>query len=1182
MPSLEDSFNSPNPDVNFYSSKTDQQQSTPKNLKSSGEEPRKTQQEPDESHKVTTGEQKDESTMLELRQAVQADEVDDISDSHARTRESSTNKSAETEQEDIRTTSSPFDTRLSTVAPMEELPPSLQEGSFPIEFEATKNGDMSEVRGDSDTIPPPPPDMPESASKSRSTKRTAPLERKINEQIDTMRLKSTSQTIHNAIEAARETTPDATLELHTLGGSLNEVTKLDTVFYIDAKFVINEQPRVMINLGDIRGALGKKFRDVVGSIHSNPMLTPHDKQQQQAEVAAIFTETMKMVQGEVGKRRINERDLDRILGMMSDKISSEPSSTSLKALTLKACLKAIAATDPRIQLDKVPRHFDKNEVLSALRIELERANPQPIVDNEVSSSLDEAEQPEAGEDITTQAEPLKEDSKEKSPILKAIERVKQEGNKINQNTLEEILSEYLDKNTASHLMENLTPLVLSTEVILYNDNRKEVKDQLELLVQKLSDTGPENTFRQEIEVHSYAYKTGVDNIREVLGVQKLLPTLGLETYMLSKTEQPIAGAQIGKSVDPDGLASRWIPGEQFPVDVRKDWADVDLRMRQAIIQGNVTAELKSEWEQKREAMMNVGGVKSLAEHSVIDILFGAGDSHWDQYKKTEEGEFGNFDWARFLAPFPAYQRKGQIFLTLRIGTLDHPIVTEPMTGEPPLSETTAMLSSLYDKILSWDADAIVQQWQEEGLIESSEYFEEKAKELKDIEAIVIDINADRYNDNDLYDLCMKHAVAIPDKASHAEVALALRNELIRKYDSIKKEVFHKVDPKGVEQFKIRLQRMQEYLINADTPTLEGAFEACYEEFAVFYKVLKRIEAEPGQALTYQKLSIKEKGEQANAIRRLRTSSSTGQTRNISPNLQKKLKRASMTAKRKYSGVAQGRKGMDRIYDGEFIDQKHRYGGEILSFWKVWEQSGTDLGFTEWMEKLDAGEKVAGSDILMKKGLIDSEGKPKEMRQVTYMSPEQRVQCRAHVENNIFSTSAEGVLHTDDIKSRPHIFVMDSHRIFIAPYEQGKINHSSFLQGAPVVAAGRMEFKEGRLVAIANHSGHYKPEKMEMLKLLRQLTKMGVDLSEVTVQLVGSSGEKILANKALEDLEKWAQSKDQVKASGFRPLESILVQAETTPNIASKEEIEQMRQALESIRKVAPPSWMARTSYNGLK
>jgi hypothetical protein len=67
-----------------------------------------------------------------------------------------------------------------------------------------------------------------------------------------------------------------------------------------------------------------------------------------------------------------------------------------------------------------------------------------------------------------------------------------------------------------------------------------------------------------------------------------------------------------------------------------------------------------------------------------------------------------------------------------------------------------------------------------------------------------------------------------------------------------------------------------------------------------------------------------------------------------------------------------------------------------------------------------------------------------------------------------------------------IFVMDEHGNLYATVDQqiGRIHHSSLLAGEPVVGAGEIEVRNGRLVAMTDQSGHYQPT-AEMNDLVMQ-------------------------------------------------------------------------------------------------
>jgi hypothetical protein len=62
----------------------------------------------------------------------------------------------------------------------------------------------------------------------------------------------------------------------------------------------------------------------------------------------------------------------------------------------------------------------------------------------------------------------------------------------------------------------------------------------------------------------------------------------------------------------------------------------------------------------------------------------------------------------------------------------------------------------------------------------------------------------------------------------------------------------------------------------------------------------------------------------------------------------------------------------------------------------------------------------------------------------------------------------------------------------------QLNHSTLLAGKEVVCAGTISIKKGRLRAISNQSGHYKPGTHALTQMVRELQNEGVDLRNVVV------------------------------------------------------------------------------------
>lgn len=96
-----------------------------------------------------------------------------------------------------------------------------------------------------------------------------------------------------------------------------------------------------------------------------------------------------------------------------------------------------------------------------------------------------------------------------------------------------------------------------------------------------------------------------------------------------------------------------------------------------------------------------------------------------------------------------------------------------------------------------------------------------------------------------------------------------------------------------------------------------------------------------------------------------------------------------------------------------------------------------------------------------------------------------------------------------------IFVVDSnlnlyegiHILKARPPAKGRFYHSSFLAGAPVLMAGEIHIKDGKLLRISNKSGHYKPSEKSLSSFLEYLKIKRVNFSNVKVELEKSSEEK---------------------------------------------------------------------------
>ncbi|OKL56996.1 hypothetical protein UA08_07716 [Talaromyces atroroseus] len=137
-----------------------------------------------------------------------------------------------------------------------------------------------------------------------------------------------------------------------------------------------------------------------------------------------------------------------------------------------------------------------------------------------------------------------------------------------------------------------------------------------------------------------------------------------------------------------------------------------------------------------------------------------------------------------------------------------------------------------------------------------------------------------------------------------------------------------------------------------------------------------------------------------------------------------------------------------------------------------------------------------------------------------------------------------------------IFVADtSFRIYIGIKESGAFQHSSFLRGARISAAGLIKIKNGQLRSLSPLSGHYRPPAANFRAFVHTLQNNGVDMSHVSISrsyaiLVGIEGymkfkqkkkvvkEKIEEEKKSKYLNHSPSSNEKTDGNGVRDGDDI--------------------------------------------
>lgn len=86
-----------------------------------------------------------------------------------------------------------------------------------------------------------------------------------------------------------------------------------------------------------------------------------------------------------------------------------------------------------------------------------------------------------------------------------------------------------------------------------------------------------------------------------------------------------------------------------------------------------------------------------------------------------------------------------------------------------------------------------------------------------------------------------------------------------------------------------------------------------------------------------------------------------------------------------------------------------------------------------------------------------------------------------------------------VRKNTWIFVADtSFRLYVGIKNSGAFQHSSFLQGSRISAAGLIKVKDGRLSSLSPLSGHYRPPAANFRAFVKSLKAGGTDMSHVSI------------------------------------------------------------------------------------
>ncbi|KAK9062365.1 hypothetical protein SSX86_019551 [Deinandra increscens subsp. villosa] len=174
---------------------------------------------------------------------------------------------------------------------------------------------------------------------------------------------------------------------------------------------------------------------------------------------------------------------------------------------------------------------------------------------------------------------------------------------------------------------------------------------------------------------------------------------------------------------------------------------------------------------------------------------------------------------------------------------------------------------------------------------------------------------------------------------------------------------------------------------------------------------------------------------------------------------------------------------------EAIDPRHRYGHNLQFYYAKWLHCESRQPFFYW---LDIGEGK-GVDL-------ERCSRTKLLQQcIKYLGPTEREEYEVIVEDGKFMYKLSRTLidttgEQDDTK---WIFVLSTSMVlYIGTKQKGKFQHSSFLAGGATISAGRLVIRDGILMAVWPHSGHYLPTEENFEAFMLFLEQHHVDIHAV--------------------------------------------------------------------------------------
>ncbi|PHH82624.1 hypothetical protein CDD82_5350 [Ophiocordyceps australis] len=141
----------------------------------------------------------------------------------------------------------------------------------------------------------------------------------------------------------------------------------------------------------------------------------------------------------------------------------------------------------------------------------------------------------------------------------------------------------------------------------------------------------------------------------------------------------------------------------------------------------------------------------------------------------------------------------------------------------------------------------------------------------------------------------------------------------------------------------------------------------------------------------------------------------------------------------------------------------------------------------------------------------------------------------HKVTHISASTIFNKLLRKSVRTNTWIFVVDtSFRLYVGIKDSGAFQHSSFLQGSRISAAGLIRIRNGYLTSLSPLSGHYRPPASNFRAFVRSLRGEGVDMSHVSISksyavLVGLETYAKTRSKGRQLVDSLVRRRDKIMA-----------------------------------------------------